>query len=102
MVPYAAYLALKNVDETVSTWAPSINDTLAEDWQVVGCTVPPHQLRVLDEKQELDIRITKLDEFIQRNPLFAKLPEAERARLKRQLDVQHELSSILGERIANF
>ena len=34
MVPYAAYLALKNVDETVSTWAPSINDTLAEDWQV--------------------------------------------------------------------
>ena len=47
MVPYAAYLALKNVDETVSTWAPSINDTLAEDWQVVGCTVPPHQQRVL-------------------------------------------------------
>lgn len=65
-------------------------------------TVPPHQQRVLDEKQELDIRITKLDEFIQRNPLFSNLPEAERARMKRQADVMFELSSILGERIANF
>lgn len=102
MVPYAAYLAIKNVDETVSTWAPSINDTLAEDWQVIGCTVPPHQQRVLDEKQELDIRITKLDEFIVRNPLFGGLPADERASLKRQLDVQRELSTILGERIARF
>ena len=65
-------------------------------------TLPPHQQRVLDEKQELDIRITKLDEFIQRNQLFTNLPEAECFRLKRQLDVQHELSAILGDRIANF
>ena len=64
--------------------------------------LPPHQQRVLDEKQELDIRITKLDEFIQRNPLFGNLPEAEQARMKRQLDVMHELSSILADRIANF
>jgi len=64
--------------------------------------LPPHQQRVLDEKQELDIRITKLDEFITRNPLFAKLPGDEQARMKRQLDVQRELSTILGERIAHF
>lgn len=32
MVPYAAYLALKNVDGTVNTWAPSVSDALAEDW----------------------------------------------------------------------
>ena len=102
MVPYAAYLALKNVDETVSTWAPSINDTLAEDWQVVGCTVPPHQQRVLDEKQELDIRITRLDEFILRNALFRQLDPEEQARLRRQLDVMRELSVILGERISAF
>ena len=102
MVPYAAYLALKNVDETVSTWAPSINDTLAEDWQVVGCTVPPHKQRVLDEKQDLDIRITNLDEFIHRNQVFNGLPVSERDRLKRQLDVMQELSTILGERTANF
>ena len=34
MVPYAAYLAIKNVNDTVSTWVPSINDVLAEDWQI--------------------------------------------------------------------
>ncbi|WP_314972813.1 DUF2829 domain-containing protein [Comamonas testosteroni] len=102
MVPYAAYLALKNVDETVSTWAPSINDTLAEDWQVVGCTLPGHQQRVLDEKQELDIRITRLDEFILRNALFRELENDEQARMRRQLDVMRELSVILGERISAF
>jgi hypothetical protein len=35
LVPYNAYIAIKNVNETVSTWAPTINDALADDWQVV-------------------------------------------------------------------
>jgi len=35
MVPYNAYFALKTVDEAVSTWAPSVSDSLAEDWAVV-------------------------------------------------------------------
>lgn len=35
MVPYNAYMALKNVDETVSTWVPSVNDCLAEDWSIL-------------------------------------------------------------------
>jgi len=35
MVPYNAYLALKGVDDTVSTWAPSCSDALAEDWRVL-------------------------------------------------------------------
>lgn len=34
-VPYNAYLAIKNVDNTISTWVPSVNDVLAEDWSVV-------------------------------------------------------------------
>lgn len=34
-VPYAAYLALKNNDGKVHTWAPSISDCLAEDWEIV-------------------------------------------------------------------
>lgn len=33
-VDYNAYLAIKNVNGTVSTWVPSINDCLAEDWEV--------------------------------------------------------------------
>lgn len=35
MVPYNAYLALKGVDGTVSTWVPSISDVLANDWSVI-------------------------------------------------------------------
>lgn len=64
--------------------------------------LPPHQQRVLDEKLDLDIRITKLDEFIHRNQLFNNLPTDEKARLKRQYDVMHELSVILADRIQAF
>ena len=35
MVPYTAYMAIKNVNDSVSTWVPSVNDVLAEDWIVV-------------------------------------------------------------------
>lgn len=35
LVPYNAYLALKGVDDTVSTWAPSGSDALADDWHIV-------------------------------------------------------------------
>lgn len=35
LVPYNAYLALKGADDTVSTWAPSGSDALAEDWLIV-------------------------------------------------------------------
>lgn len=36
MVPYNAYMAIKNVDNTVSTWVPSVNDCLASDWSIVA------------------------------------------------------------------
>lgn len=36
MVPYNAYFAIKNVNDTVSTWVPSVNDCLAEDWYVLS------------------------------------------------------------------
>jgi len=35
LVPYNAYFALKGVDNTVSTWVPSVSDLLAEDWEVL-------------------------------------------------------------------
>ena len=34
-VAYEPYFAIKNVKGTVSTWVPSINDCLAEDWVIV-------------------------------------------------------------------
>lgn len=36
MVPYNAYMAIKNVNDTVSTWVPSVNDVLAEDWMIIS------------------------------------------------------------------
>lgn len=34
-VQYNSYMAIKNVNGTVSTWVPSVNDCLAEDWAIV-------------------------------------------------------------------
>lgn len=34
-IEYNAYFAIKNVNGTVSTWVPSVNDCLAEDWTIV-------------------------------------------------------------------
>ena len=34
-VQYNEYIAIKNVNGTVSTWVPSINDCFATDWQIV-------------------------------------------------------------------
>jgi septum formation inhibitor MinC len=62
----------------------------------------PHQQRVVDEKSELDSKIEKLHDFIQRNPLFLSLDGEEQARLKHQYLVMAEYSSILGERISFF
>lgn len=35
MVQYNPYFAIKNVNGTVSTWVPSVNDCLSEDWEIV-------------------------------------------------------------------
>lgn len=65
-------------------------------------TVPPHQQRVLDEKRELDERLSKLDAFILDNPLYLQLPADEQDRLSRQSKAMAAYSDILGERIACF
>jgi hypothetical protein len=35
LVPYKAYLALRDAAGEVSPWAPSCNDALAEDWYIL-------------------------------------------------------------------
>lgn len=35
MVPYREYLALKTAQGDVATWAPSVGDALATDWELV-------------------------------------------------------------------
>ena len=59
------------------------------------------QTRVVEEKASLDEKIEKLDAFIG-TERFCALPEAEQARMVRQLAVMREYSGVLGERIAAF
>jgi hypothetical protein len=65
-------------------------------------TLPPHQQRVLDEKQDLDIKASALSQFIGNNPIFIGLDLAEQERLKEQNDVMWQYSEILGARINAF
>jgi hypothetical protein len=62
----------------------------------------PHQERVVNEKKDLDAKISALNTFITSNPAYVGLSEGERSRLKRQWDAMKEYSDILGERIAAF
>lgn len=61
----------------------------------------PHQQRVLDERTELDAKLSKLNGFFGTS-IYTCLPEEERERLAAQARVMGEYSSILGDRIAAF
>lgn len=61
----------------------------------------PHQQRVVDEKEELDGRIVRLDQFIE-GDLFKSLPSDEQDRLVKQLRIMYEYLAVLGERVAAF
>ncbi len=62
----------------------------------------PHQERVVNEKAELDGRLSKLKDFIDTNPHFVPLPQDEKDRLIKQSEVMKEYSDILDQRIAAF
>jgi hypothetical protein len=61
----------------------------------------PHQVRAVEEKNELDEKICKLELFFN-TPTFLDLPESEQGRLRKQLFYMSEYSAILGERIRFF
>ena len=62
----------------------------------------PHQQRVIDEKKELNEKLSKLKTFIEVSPIFKSLHPDERNRLKHQFDVMTEYSNILSQRITAF
>lgn len=59
------------------------------------------QNRVIAEKEELDLKLGKLEVFLVSAHFFG-LDDSERARLKEQHNVMQKYSSILGRRIAAF
>lgn len=61
----------------------------------------PHQLRVMDERRELDEKRAKLQEFL-KGELFKTLDPAEQFRLQTQCSVMCLYSNILTARIEAF
>lgn len=62
----------------------------------------PHQQRVIEEKTELDAKLTKLGQFIDASPVLKTLDVAERNRLVRQRHYMGQYSKVLSERIEAF
>ncbi len=60
----------------------------------------PHQQRVVQEKAELDERITRLSQFINENSAFPTIGAFEQNLMKEQFSLMSELSYVLGLRIA--
>lgn len=60
-----------------------------------------YQSRVIEEKQELDFKLTKIHAFIS-SQQFQAVNQAEQERLKRQFQAMSTYSQVLGERIAAF
>ena len=66
-------------------------------------TLQPHQQRVVDEKNELDEKLTKLRAFCsQIGGIFDSLPTEEKQRLTEQESHMAAYSEVLGRRIAAF
>ena len=61
----------------------------------------PWQQRVIDEKNELDDRVTKLSIFIE-SPAFNEVDIMEQNRLRMQLELMLELQVVLLARIRVF
>ena len=61
----------------------------------------PYQERVIQEKQELDEKLSRLKLFLM-GSMFQSLPGDEQGRLERQAELMSQYSAVLGERIANF
>ena len=62
---------------------------------------PPHQQRVVEERQELFAKLERLTDFLKTDRCLS-LPLEERARLIRQQRAMREYAEVLGERIAGF
>lgn len=83
--------------KTIANAAPSE----PSQFPVPSCSAKSHQQRVIDERQEVGDRLTKLQAFFE-TVLFSTLDVAERVRLRNQALVMHNYVAILDERIEAF
>ena len=62
----------------------------------------PHQQRVFEERDELEIKYIKLSNFIFSNQLFKELNEVEQLALKAQNSYMEMYLAVLNKRISRF
>ena len=103
-VKYNPYMAIKNVNGTVSTWVPSVNDCLATDWHVVGTenkdATPEYILRMKFEIKELEDKIDKAKKFLNKEiSKPEKTNERQRAMLFLQIEHMTAYCCVLQDRI---
>lgn len=63
---------------------------------------PAYQLRVIEEKAQLDEKLSKLKTFIDGNPTFNTMEVTDRHLLVQQVHVMEQYSSVLAQRILRF
>lgn len=64
-----------------------------------GSAIPPHIQRMIKEREELKDKLTKLDKFINSNPLFTTLPNNEQDDMKHQLTYMYQYLGCLVKRL---
>lgn len=62
----------------------------------------PHELRVIEERAALDIKIKALNEFISSSPIFVKIHHIDQGLLLEQYNHMVHYSWVLKKRIERF
>lgn len=62
----------------------------------------PHIQRVSDERSELNAKLTRLEDFIDFNPVFKSLRVIDRQLMRDQAAIMRIYSRILGERLTEM
>jgi len=62
----------------------------------------PHQQRVIDERDELEVKRLALEKFITENPIFKSISVSDGELLCEQFRAMCVYSAILAERIRRF
>jgi hypothetical protein len=73
-----------------------------EKYKIDSKSELPHQQRVIEEANELGVKIEALDVFVNSNPIFHKLEINESERLRHQRFIMKSYFKILKERIDSF
>ena len=103
-IKYNPFFQIKNVNGSVSTWVPSINDCLATDWYEIiedeNKKTPDHIMRMITELNELDLKLYKGKEFLNSEKRCSKfLDETQLINLAIQIEHMERYAEVLQERI---